>query len=291
MPAPLLYTKNQYGQNVQCSQRVEKNNKEFWRGPPRPTGRRSRVAAVAVWDPLWYLCGSDHCSRILLSCFRARISASFPPLVLVVKDHSKWSHFWDFLASGKANDCALTDGGLVIMFSGIRVIQFLIHITGFICWSDNDNPATVTVVLWSEKWSSYTDNHRIEWQSLTVTPFRFPSTVTVTDRACIFNHPQSCLDTWPGGGDLPRNYFPASSVPPPTFGQPAVCPLRVRRLLLAMANVFTELKFTLLLCICIFLGWYSVASRACSQLFFSRFLDLSHILYENLLLEITNCLI
>ena len=30
-----------------------------WRGPPRPTGRRSRVAAVAVWDPLWYLCGLE----------------------------------------------------------------------------------------------------------------------------------------------------------------------------------------------------------------------------------------
>ena len=50
----------------------------------------------------------------------------------------------------------------------------------------SDNPATVTV-FWSQNGSSYTDNHRIEWQSLTVTLFRFPCTVTVTDRACTFN--------------------------------------------------------------------------------------------------------
>ena len=75
------------------------------------------------------------------------------------------------------------DGGLVIMFSGIRVIQFLIHITGFICWSDSDNPVTVTV-FWSQEGSSYPENHWIEWHSLTVTLFRFPKMITVTDRAC-----------------------------------------------------------------------------------------------------------
>ena len=34
---------------------------------------------------------------------------------------------------------------------------------------------------------SYTENHRIEGQSLTVALFWFPTTITVTNRACIFN--------------------------------------------------------------------------------------------------------
>ena len=45
-------------------------------------------------------------------------------------------------------------------------------------------PVRVTV-YWSPKGPSHTENHRIEWQSLTVTLFRFRSTVTVTDNACI----------------------------------------------------------------------------------------------------------
>ena len=52
--------------------------------------------------------------------------------------------------------------------------------SGFIFYSDN--PATVTV-FWSQKGSSFMENHRMEWQLLSVTLFRFPSTVTVTDRS------------------------------------------------------------------------------------------------------------
>ena len=55
------------------------------------------------------------------------------------------------------------------------------HCTGPIGYSDN--PASVTF-FWSQKPS---ENYRIEW-SLTVTLFQFPSTVTVTDRACIAQH-------------------------------------------------------------------------------------------------------
>ena len=59
----------------------------------------------------------------------------------------------------------------------IRLSQY--PITGPFSYSDTgeiDNPATVTVLLL---------NHWIEWQSLTVTLFRFPRTITVSDRGCI----------------------------------------------------------------------------------------------------------
>ena len=60
------------------------------------------------------------------------------------------------------------------------------YTVGLPAYSDtgySDNPATVTVI-WSQKGPSYFENHRIEWQTLIVTLFRFLSTVTVTDRAC-----------------------------------------------------------------------------------------------------------
>ena len=59
----------------------------------------------------------------------------------------------------------------------IRLSQY--PITGPFSYSDTgeiDNPATVTVLIL---------NHWIEWQSLTVTLFRFPRTITVSDRGCI----------------------------------------------------------------------------------------------------------
>ena len=58
---------------------------------------------------------------------------------------------------------------------------FTFTFTGPIGYSDtvqSNNPATVTCVL-SRKGPCSTENHRIEWQSLTVTLFRFRSTVTL----------------------------------------------------------------------------------------------------------------
>ena len=47
--------------------------------------------------------------------------------------------------------------------------------------------AIVTVLL-SQKWSSYTENHQIEWQSLTATLFRFPITVTASNGIWFWCH-------------------------------------------------------------------------------------------------------
>ena len=61
MPAPLLYTDIDTAKMCNAHSGLKRTTRScpHWQGPPWPTGRRPRVAAVPVWVPLWYLCDTD----------------------------------------------------------------------------------------------------------------------------------------------------------------------------------------------------------------------------------------